>query len=70
MVLEFAHWTGDVFLCITKGFSRIFDFGLVWGWTTVPVDSELGKRDNMEDDDEPGITLVAVNRGEKEELLT
>ena len=36
----------------------------------VAVDSELGKRDNMEDDDEPGITLVAVNRGEKEELLT
>ena len=27
--LEFAHWTGDVFLCITKGFSRIFiRFGL------------------------------------------
>ena len=33
----------------------------------VPVDSE---RDNMEDENESGIAQVAVNHGEKEELLT
>ena len=36
----------------------------------VAVDSELGKRDNMEDENEPGSAQVAVNHGEKEELLT
>ena len=29
-----AHRTVDVFWCKTKGFWRIFDFGLVWGWTS------------------------------------
>ena len=33
----------------------------------VAVDSE---RDNMEDENEPGIAQVAVNHGEEEELLT
>ena len=35
---------------------------------TVLVDRELGERDNMEDEDEPGITLVAVTEGEHGDL--
>ena len=31
---EFAHWTDSVFWCKTKNISRIFHYGLVWGWTS------------------------------------